>query len=103
MPYINVEDQELSVTDFVTACDNSEIEELIDTLIEEGYISEMSKQIDSTRFGISEAQYEEALRKLHGKWNSLTSEEENLIIELAKKFQHESNLYGTDFDFYGKQ
>jgi hypothetical protein len=86
MPYINVEDQELSVTDFVAACDNLDIEELIDTLIEEGYISEMSKQIDSTKFGISEAQYEEALCKLHGKWNSLTSEEENLIIELAKKF-----------------
>ena len=86
MPYLHVEDVHIDIEDFVSECSNAEIEELIEVLIEEGFISDMAKQIDSTKFGISEAQYEEALRKLHGKWNNLTSEEESLIIELAKKF-----------------
>ena len=71
--------------DYLEGCNEYCKHRLIDGLIEEGYINKNARE-EEPNYSIAEAQYEESLAKLRGKWNSLTSEEEGIIIELAKRF-----------------
>jgi hypothetical protein len=54
----------------------------IDWLRENGFIPEKNIEFRS----VSESQFEDALNKLHGKWNRLSQEEEDTIINISKKF-----------------
>jgi hypothetical protein len=86
MPYF---DQQIDVDEFLYGCSKSEIQEVIDTLIESGNLPKSVKQINQSEnsgASASEMQYEEALDKLHGKWNMLSSDEEQTIINISKRF-----------------
>ncbi len=79
----------IDVEEFIDNCSQYNKEWLIKLLIEEGLIKSDSKINESSKqynYSIAEAQFEEALNKLSGKWNMLTSEEEQLIIKLASRF-----------------
>lgn len=39
-----------------------------------------------SKFSVGEYGFEKSLLELHGKWNQLTTEEENTIIKIAKRF-----------------
>lgn len=78
-------DEYISVDDFLSECSSSEIEELIEALIEDGHLPKHSKTDIDAR-GVGESIYEESLNKLHGKWNRLSQEEEETIINIAKRF-----------------
>jgi hypothetical protein len=54
----------------------------IDWLRDNGFIPEEDIDFRS----VSESQFEDALNKLHGKWNRLSQEEEDTIINISKKF-----------------
>jgi len=80
MPRIHVE-----VDDFLDDCSPSDKEEIISHLVEDGLIPEMFRGYGNIRC-TSEIDFEDALAKLHGKWNMLSIEEEMRILNLAKKF-----------------
>jgi hypothetical protein len=54
----------------------------IDWLRDNGFIHEEDIDFRS----VSESQFEDALNKLHGKWNRLSQEEEDTIINISKRF-----------------
>ena len=54
----------------------------IDWLRDNGFIPEENIVFRS----VSESQFEDALNKLHDKWNRLSQEEEDAIINISKRF-----------------
>lgn len=54
----------------------------IDWLRDNGFIPEENIVFRS----VSESQFEDALNKLHDKWNRLSQEEEETIINISKRF-----------------
>lgn len=78
-------DIDVTVDDFLSECSSTEIDDLITALIQDGHLP---KHFNSRHdaMGVGESFYEEALNKLHGKWNCLSQEEEQLIMNIAKRF-----------------
>jgi hypothetical protein len=78
---------DIDINDFLDRCDSSEKEELIDALIEDGYIKKNCRvEYEDQSYSISESFYQQALDKLNGKWNMLTQEEEQIILKIANRF-----------------
>lgn len=89
MPTFYAEDIDIDVDEFLNGCSRREKEEIIDILIEEEWIKKDARlQVPSKQYNysIAEADFEQALEKLKGKWNMLTSEEEQIVIKLASRF-----------------
>lgn len=93
MPKFNESDMDIEVNfrltprNFIAACKRNELDELIRNLVEDGEIRKFqASNLDKERMGPAEFLYESHLSTLHGKWNLLTSEEESMIIQLAKRF-----------------
>lgn len=78
-------DVDVEVNDFLEDCDNSEIEEIVDWLQNNGHLRETSVD-KSTEVCATEAEFMNALDKLYTKWNMLSKEEEQTILNLAKRF-----------------
>lgn len=85
MPYF---EQEIDVSEFLYECRSREIKEIIESLIDAGHLPESVRGISnsSPQVGAAECEFEDALYKLHGKWNVLSAEEEQTIINLSKRF-----------------
>lgn len=88
MPYF---EQEIDVSDFLYECGSREIKEIIDSLIDDGHLPESVRSVrmksnSPAQTSAAESEFEDALHKLHGKWNNLTSEEEQTIINISKRF-----------------
>lgn len=76
----------VDVDDFLSACDKYEIEEIIDALEEDGHIKPSQRITRNTGLSAAESIFEEALGKLHGKWNQLSKSEEEILMAIAKRF-----------------
>jgi hypothetical protein len=76
---------DIEVDVFIRACNSREIGEVIDELVEGGYIKP-TQVIHDSQMTVPEQIFQEALEKLDGKWNRLSKEEEQTIILLANKF-----------------
>jgi hypothetical protein len=78
---------DIDVDDFLNKCNTSETEELIDALIEDGYLIKNCRAA-SKDYGhsVPESMYIQAIDKLRDKWNSLTTEEEQAILNIASRF-----------------
>lgn len=74
---------DVSVDEFMTECNENQIQEIIDYLNENNYIPDdrLNKQ-----YGVAEYEFESALNTLRNKWNMLTSDEETMILNIAKRF-----------------
>jgi len=79
-------DVDVEVNDFLDACDSSEIEEIIDYLIEEGHINKFAVNDYNTDQSVTEIEFEDALKKLQGNWNRLSSDDEATILKIANQF-----------------
>ena len=88
MPYFSSEAEiSIDLDEYVLSCSSREIKELIEVLKEEG-------RLDPSRYsdggdgiaGFSESEFEEALKKIKGKWNMLSQEEEQIILKIASRF-----------------
>lgn len=77
---------DVDVDEYLSNCNTKETEELIDALIEDGYLKKDCRVNDYEVYSPSESFYQEALEKLNSKWNMLTQEEEELIIKIANRF-----------------
>jgi hypothetical protein len=85
MPKFYTDDLDIDANEYLSACSTSDIKELIDTLVEDGYIRK-SDILSETKMSAGEHVYENKLDKLHGKWNRLSKEDEETIIKIADKF-----------------
>lgn len=74
---------DITVDEFLSECDNYDIDEVIEWLRDSQLLKE--KGIDINRVSATESFYEEAINKLHGNWNRLTKEQEDTILNIANK------------------
>ena len=89
MPTFYADDYDIDPDEYLSACSYREKEEIIDSLIEDGYLKKDCRTSDPNNPSIrafDEQEFEDALLKLSGKWNMISLEESNLIVNLAKKF-----------------
>lgn len=84
MPDFTPDDLDISPSEFVYACSKREIAELIDELIEEGHLPEERTKDHSTPQNVI---FNESLDILSKNRLQLTLEEEDYIVNLAKKFK----------------
>jgi hypothetical protein len=77
MPYFetNPDEIEVDVDDFLSACSDSEIKELVQALKDDGHLDE----------GELDNDFDIALRKLAGNSWRLTKEDEETILKIASK------------------
>jgi hypothetical protein len=78
--YIDIDPDE-----YVSSCSNSEIGELIDSLIEEGHLSEASSKNEPKNKNVLDLEWDEVCEKIRKSRLRLTSEDENLIKEFSNK------------------
>lgn len=88
MPTFYSEDIDIEPSEFVDSCSKSDIKELIDILIDEGHISPASKLTKNNALSASDEIFEEYLNGLHGKRHLLTTQEEEIITNIAAKFRY---------------
>lgn len=91
MPSFYVDEIEIEPYEYIDTCTKSEIRDLISELVDRGHLPTSVKQfqkIDEKKKGFhpSEAEYENALDKLHGKYTNLSREDEETILKIANKF-----------------
>lgn len=77
---------DVDVDEYLSACNTEETEELIEALIEDGYLKKNCRPLSYQMYSVPESFYQEALDKLKGRWNMLTKEEEELILKIANRF-----------------
>jgi hypothetical protein len=83
MPDFYVDDLDISPSAFVDACSKREIAELIEILIEDGYVDNQS--ILKTNGTYDDESYTKALIKLSESRRRLTNEEEEIIKKIAER------------------
>ena len=83
MPDFYIDDLDISPGDFVDACSDREITQLIEILIEDGYISKES--LLNSEGTYDDTSYTEALVKLSDSRLRLTNEEEEIIKKIANR------------------
>ena len=83
MADVNV-DVDVDVDDFLDACSSKEIADVIDWLRENNELEE--EDIDQPNYSIHELSIVESLNKIKNNLIQLSSEEENLIKEIANRF-----------------
>jgi hypothetical protein len=86
LPTFHLDQFDIDAEEFITSCSSTEIKELIQYLIDEEYIKPNSTLDYDTSFSIPEQDFEDALNKLHGKYTTLSTEEEEIIKAIAKRF-----------------
>jgi len=83
MPIFYAEDLDIDVDEFLYSCNNREIDQVIEWLREEEYISNYSKtETDS----INDSIFNDAVIKIQNHQISLSREEEEFILNIAKRF-----------------
>jgi hypothetical protein len=76
-------DTEVDVTDYLYECDEDEIQEAIQWLKDKEYIKDSAM---TTQVSVAESEFIEALDKIYNKWNVLSKEETDFIINISKRF-----------------
>jgi hypothetical protein len=84
MPYFDTE-VDVSVDDFLLACNTREIEKMIDYLIDDGYLVDrsVSKQQDLSPL---EIEWEDMINKLSQLRLRITNEDEEIIKKIVNKY-----------------
>lgn len=78
---------DVDVDEFVSSCDKREIEELIECLVDEGYLPKSVVMTNPTEnLGTYESDFNENLDKLKQKYFLLSNEDEQVIQNIFKKY-----------------
>lgn len=87
MPDFLIDDLGITPDEFLSKCNRKEIDELINLLDEEGYLPEDYKErVDYDKLCVSEKIFVDYVVGLTNKWTSLSKEDEETIIRIAKKY-----------------
>lgn len=84
MPDFNVADLEITPDDFIDACSEYEIDELIERLRDDGYISSIDIE-PSEKQSVLDTLFNDAIIKISQSKHRLTIEEENIIMNIANR------------------
>ena len=84
MPSFYTEDVDIDVDEFLENCSTNEIKEAIDWLEEEGHL-EHGFNITG-RESMNERIFLESLFKIKDNWMGLSKEEEDIILNISKRF-----------------
>jgi hypothetical protein len=73
--------------EYISECSRREIDELIETLIENGHLARFNGKAVPTKEGASvmDIEWDELLTKIRFSKHLLSNEDENTIIDIAKK------------------
>jgi hypothetical protein len=82
--YIDVE-MDVSVDDFLNSCDSSDIEEIIEALVEDGWIKKINI-IDGKNNSILENEFNNIINKISDNRLLLTNEEEEILRKISNRF-----------------
>jgi hypothetical protein len=85
MPYFetNPAEIEVAVDEFLSACDSDDIADLIQTLIDDGYLPKyLTSSIVNS---LASNEFDEAVSKLFGNHWRLTNEDTDTIMKVANK------------------
>ena len=83
MPSFYVDDVDIDVDEFLSACSTSERKELIEALVEDGYIKRESLLNPDKQGAVNE--FDNACAHMIGNSWRLSKEDEDKIIEISKK------------------
>jgi hypothetical protein len=83
MPTFYAEDLDIDVDEFLDACNDREINQVIEWLREEEHISNYSKTETES---INDSTFNDAVIKIQNHRISLSREEEEFILNIAKRF-----------------
>jgi hypothetical protein len=84
MPDFDVADLEITPNDFIDACDEREINEIIERLRDDGYILPIDIE-PSVKPSVLDYLFNDAIIKISQSKHRLTIEEENIIINIANR------------------
>ena len=85
MPTFYAEDIDIDPDEFVSSCNSREIEELIDALVEDGYIPKIN-HIAPDHKNLMDEDWDVVMGKLGGRGRlRLTNEEEEIIKKIANR------------------
>jgi SOS response regulatory protein OraA/RecX len=85
MPTFYAEDLDIDVDEFLFTCNYQEIDKVIEWLREEEYISNYRKTETETE-SINDSTFNDAVIKIQNHRISLSREEEEFILNIAKRF-----------------
>jgi len=86
MPEFYVEDIDIDPSEFVSACSKREIGELIDALVEDGYIANPINSVPAEDKNLLDEEWDGVIGKLAGRGRlRLTNEEEDIIRKIANR------------------
>ena len=83
MPTFYAEDLDIDIDEFLDACNDREIEQVIKWLREEEYVSNYRKTETES---INDSTFNDAVIKIQNHRISLSREEEEFILNIAKRF-----------------
>jgi hypothetical protein len=86
MPSFTPDDVDVDVDDFMYQCNNREIKEVIEYLIEEGHIEPQQVVGSNTSTSLLEYEFNEMLQKIQENRLRLTFEEDALLKKIADRF-----------------
>ena len=87
MPYFETyAEVNVDVEEFLTACRPKEIKEVIEWLVDEGHLSNITKLIPEEKRSSMDTEWIEMCEKLSCIRLQMSSEDENLIKEIVKKY-----------------
>jgi hypothetical protein len=86
MPSFTHVDVDVDVDDFMYQCNNREIKEVIEYLIEEGHIEPQQVVGSNTSTSLLEYEFNEMLQKIQENRLRLTFEEDALLKKIADRF-----------------
>lgn len=84
MSYVSID---VDLDDILYGMSGWEKQKLAENLYNNGYVPEEVEKAEKRKMlHAAEDEYQTALEKLNGKWNRLTPEEEEFIINISKRF-----------------
>jgi hypothetical protein len=84
--YIDVE-MDVSVNDFLSSCDSSDIEEIIEALVEDGWIKKTNIiKVEGKNNSILENEFNNTINKISDNRLLLTNEEEEILRKISNRF-----------------
>jgi hypothetical protein len=72
--------------EYISACSNREVDELINTLIEDGHLDKFNgKVVSKGDASLMSVEWDEAITKIRNSKHLLSIDDENVIINIANK------------------
>ncbi len=78
---------DIDAWDYISACSNREVKELIEALVENGHLDSFNGKVKPKKEGatVMELEWDELMTKIRNSKHLLSNDDESRIIEIANK------------------